>query len=319
MKTIATLLAAAALLALTGCQTYEVNVALRADGGGSRAIVLELDGSLGAESTPTLKEYRGYFNLDAAWEYSGVPDTKRVEADGLFRSDRVRTRFTKDIEVKRAEDWSALSGDVSVRGSLDKGPFGAVRFSNHLNVRRGGREGARTLEYRETFRWTKLREVLVKHQVDVFLAIVGAAYPALSETQLAELRGVAAAGFLMGLEMNLRDVEEEVAGAVLAALEGYARENLGLEPEPEGADVLRSAFRHALLDPDNQLEAFLAEKLPGVDQAALTDLELRVTMPGPIIETNADSVEGQTAVWRIELLAALNAPVQARALAALPR
>jgi len=151
-----------------------------------------------------------------------------------------------------------------------------VRFTNHVSVTAGGREGARTIAYREVFRWNALRETLAIHQVDVFLRILSAAYPRLSDEQLAELRGIAAAGFLIAIEMNLRDVEDEEVEALMNVLEGYTREHLELGPEVPGADVLRSAFRHALVDPDNQLEAFIEEELPGVDLAALTDSALRV-------------------------------------------
>lgn len=57
-------------------------------------------------------------------------------------------------------------------------------------------------------------------------------------------------------------------------------------------------------------DARVAERLPGLDLVAATDLSFRLTLPGPIAETNADRVEGNTAVWVFGLSDALLEPVQ---------
>jgi hypothetical protein len=33
-------------------------------------------------------------------------------------------------------------------------------------------------------------------------------------------------------------------------------------------------------------------------------------MPGPIVETNAEEIEGRTAVWKIDLLDAVEEPIE---------
>jgi hypothetical protein len=62
---------------------------------------------------------------------------------------------------------------------------------------------------------------------------------------------------------------------------------------------------------EEYLDRILKEKLPGVYLAGHTSITFTVTMPGKIVDSNATSVEGNTAVWKYDLmLAPLNHPVE---------
>ncbi len=70
-------------------------------------------------------------------------------------------------------------------------------------------------------------------------------------------------------------------------------------------------------DTEDALDAFLAEQFPGAHETGFSDITIRLTLPGPIVESNADEVEVSTAQWTVNIWDALARPLEIRARAVL--
>ena len=75
---------------------------------------------------------------------------------------------------------------------------------------------------------------------------------------------------------------------------------------------LPEKLKHILeVEGEDYLDTTLKEKLPGVYLAGHTSITFTITMPGKIVDSNATSVEGNTAIWKYDMmLASFNHPVE---------
>jgi hypothetical protein len=291
------------LLVLSGCKQYKVDVTLNEDGSGTRSI--EMRASIIGEDDfqIELDEFRKLFGLDEkrGWKLKREVKTLPDETEVTF--------FTLDIEAKSISSWKAMSGDIDIRGTLEKGPLEDISFHNEIEVERI--EGD-IITYRETLTWNNLKEKAVDMNAVFFTERLTEEYPFLSKKDRDDIRS-----FLAGM-ITVSWYAEEVAEEKMedelytqAARDYIAHLIKERHPRRNMSGLGEVLDRIMEQEGEEYLDRILKEKLPGVYLAGHTSITFTVTMPGKIVDSNATSVEGNTAVWKYDmLLAPLNHPVE---------
>ena len=276
-----------ALLCLVGCPRYEIETTVGRDGGGRRVVTLEADGDISQGTDVTTAEFLSLFGLD---EGRGWITTSRAGDDKLV--------FTCEEQIADPAGWSNLECDLQVRGSLSEGPLEEIRFREEVAVEtRRGAEG-RTVAYRATFGWHGLQEALTDLVVGHFSESVARQYPFLNKAELAELRGLFAGHFSVGWLTEGEDVCSLEEDTVLASFASLA-EPIVRAARPT-ADV--SALRVLAEESADGADSLVSEQLPGVELAVFASANLRLTLPGRILETNGTIVGDGTVEWKLDLL-----------------
>jgi len=310
-KTIARV-AALALLALAllagGCKEYRLNVALDADGGGTRRLELVWDTDLGPETDPSLETIRALFALDEAdgWQ---VTTGDQAAVDQATGAKGKVTHFTRERRLRRPSDWSGASGDVVIRGTLDpESPYAEVGLVNRVSVEVEAAEGGRYLTYTESFAWTGFQEAVVDHFTDRIGHALTSAYTDMDKWDRVRLWGLIEGHLALWLHLQMRDddLDDDVIAVPLASHAlGIVR---GSHPEAD-AETLRAAIEGVMDQSGEEFEAWLAENVPGAFHAGMMGILLQVTLPGRIVDSNAETVEDGTATWKAGFWDATTEPV----------
>jgi hypothetical protein len=231
-----------------------------------------------------------------------------------------KIRFERHIAVKDAQHWDSCSGDIHIRGAGAGAPRSAaagapagqdVEFDNVVAVENGAQAGRPTLTYRERFSWSGLLEWFAASSAQTFSDQLKKVYPFLSDSDLAEIRGYVA-GQLTAAVVG-RGPKDDIDAALdplAEPLKQYAQRVV--QRRRPGIDVSEVGKRcEALLNgEDDELEKSLAEELPGADLAVVASIDLKVTFPGPVLESNADETDGTAAIWHIDVWDALGRPIE---------
>jgi hypothetical protein len=291
------------LLLTSGCKHYKVEMALDKDGTGTRRIELRASTFGEDDFELELDDFMALFGLTEkrGWNLKREVKTLPDETEVTF--------FTLDIEAKSISSWQTMSGDLDVRGTLEKGPLEDVRFHNDIEVVRS--EG-NTITYRERLTWIKLKERAVDLESSFFAERLADEYQFLSVEDLNDIRH-----FLAGM-ITVAWYAEEVANddmtdeVYMQAAADYIAHMLGERYPDRKLDGLDTTLEQILDEEgDEYLDRMLKEKLPGVYLAGHTSITFTITMPGKIVESNATSVEGNTATWKYDmLLVSFNHPVE---------
>lgn len=295
--------AAIAVVLLAGCWQYEIEVMINPDGSGSRTLRLQADPGDLEEEAADMAEFRGLYCLgaEAGWTM------ERAREPGAKHEILV---FTHRNQPTSIGDWRYASGDVRIRGTLEPGPHQDVVFTNAIEVETGASTNLRTYTYRERFAWTGLREIIIARQAEAFCDRLQSNHPSLTDEDRQELTGLLAGAMLATIELEASSAEPEgVAKALGHAVEAHTEDLIRRrDPGADCSDVAQIA-NGAITGADKELEAFLHEELPGAYLAGATSIELRVLMPGRIVDSNADRVEGKTACWSLDAWDALVRPI----------
>lgn len=290
-------IAAAGLLVLAltaGCNEYKVETTVRDDGGGRRKMVFTMD--------PAKDEMLEFDEEGMALLFGIGPHGKwemQTLADG-------KKSFRFENSVDGVDDWSKLDGSISVRGTLEENGYTGVFFSNTVSLETGRTPGGSSYTYREGFRWTGLIETVVDFQADAYAKRMKKDFPHLNDEAIAELRGVMAGHLLAGV--RFLDIWNDGDGNIplIAHSVGVAAEAIVKEA---GRKVLvehiYEVARIFVGDEESILEGFLEKNLPGVAFAALTDVKIRLMMPGKVVETNGRILDDGSVEWKMDLLAAV--------------
>ena len=287
------------LLLLAGCQSYEIEVRLDPDGGGRRATLVT--GDLGGHSEEQAEaELRNAFTLPADEGWLRLP----VEDEGR------KLRFRRERDVAGTEHWNEAA-EIRIPGNpLD--PRDDVLLSNTISVTQGSDSGVPTLTYVEQWRWTGVMEAFGCLVADLLVADFVAAWPELGEVERAELRGLVEGAVQRHVSLEIDEEGEQEYDHFLDVL---ARQ-LHVVIARSGGDADPARVREIVEENyrgDNERgDEALDNELPGLSAVFTTDLDLAVTMPGPILDSNADRVEGNTAYWELDLQDTILAPVTAR-------
>lgn len=291
-------LLACLLVALAGCQHYTVEVTLDADGGGRRVTELSCD-SPGPTPEAALSHFREGFALS---ESEGWQRVERAE-------EPQRLVFKRERHLAAPAEWASLSGEIAIPGRPGTEASG-VLFTNTVEVELAGLDGGRSLSYRERFDWQGILPAAAGILGEMGEAALVADFPALDPLARAELRGLLAGAALRYIALEQEDAGEPAYETFLAALAEQARATVARVAPTAAADEIATRLDGVLRGGGDEGDQRVAERLPGLDLVAATDLSFRLTLPGPIAETNADRVEGNTAIWVFGLSDALLEPVQ---------
>ncbi len=291
------------LLVFSGCKHYKVVMTLNRDGSGTRKIEVRAS-TIGEDDFEIeIEDFRELFGLSEKRGWKLKREVKPVtdEAEVAY--------FTLDSEAKRISSWQALSGDLDIRGSLEEGPLEDVRFHNDIEVVRS--EG-NTITYRETLTWNKLKERAIDLNAAFFARRLVEEYPFLTQEDQNEIQY-----FLAGM-ITVSWYAEEVADDQMSdelytqAAGDYVTYMVEERYPDRNASGIADKLKRILVEEGEEyLDHILKEKLPGAYLAGHTSITYTITMPGKILESNATSVEGNTAVWKYDmLLVSFNHPVK---------
>ena len=286
------------LCSMAGCQHYSVEVTLEADGSGRRVCELACDAP-GPTPEAAISHFREGFSLAEAAGW------RRVEREG----EPQRLVFRREQELAGAADWSRFDGEIAVPGRAD-GRATGVLYTNSVRVEAASEGGQRTLSYRERFEWRGILPAASALIAELGAAALATDYPALDEPARAELRGLLTGAALRFIALEQEDAGEPAYTTFLAALAEQARRVVARQYPDAAAPAIAERLHAVLRGAGEQGNAFFTERLPGLDLVATTDLSFRLTLPGPVLESNADRVEGNTAIWQFGLSNALLEPVQ---------
>ncbi len=297
---------AALALLCTGCQQYGIEVTVEPDGSGKRSIELTTSSLARSGAEPSADDFRILFGLK---EEDGWYISKRKpggEEEGDESSGYI---FTLEREAADLADWRNMSGDINISAAFPSGKYYNVKFHNTVGVEIARGTNARSVTYRETIGWNSLKEELVDFFASWYHDSMAVTYPELGTAELAELRGLLAGHLSMGLvaieETGDFDAES-VAREMVSMATGIIRR---ARPDVETEEV--HAITEAILsDSTNKFERFTAREMPGVELAFFTEINLRVTMPGRIVESNADEVQERTAIWKLDIMRTINRPME---------
>ncbi len=305
LKALLALVLTVNLLLSAGCKQYKIEVTMNEDGSGMRTVQL---------STPTIGEDNLEIGLDEFRSLFGLSEKRgwsmqRVLKETEEGEERDKYIFTLDSKAKRISSWQAMSGDIEIRGTLEKGPLADVSFYNEIEVERidGG-----ILTYRETLTWNRLKESVIDMTIALFRNNMAQEYPFLSQQEL-DMLAYFTAGIVSiawyGEEVAEDQISDEMYETSAAVyIEHIIRKN---HPDEDLSNILSVVKRTFDDEYETQFDNFLKEKLPGAYLAGHTAISFMVTMPGEIVETNAQHVEGNTAIWKHDVtMVAFNHPVE---------
>jgi hypothetical protein len=288
----------AGLAALTGCQHYALTVRLDADGGGHRES--RLDGP-----SVQVTELESDVEQNCRIAFSLGPDWQRIP---LEEGDS-QLQFTRAREVEKIEGWPAVA-EIHVPGDPER-PDGPVLLSNSIEVFQGSQNDSLTLSYRETFRWDGLLPAVGEIVANLLVTELAREYPDLGAVERAKLKGLVAGAAHRHLSLELGDAEDaeyeyflDVLGTQLTAV---IRKRYPRVEDSTIREFVEQAYRGESKEADELLD----RELPSLSDLFATDLKLRVTMPGPIIDSNAEEISGNTASWSIDFNDAILQPVEA--------
>ncbi len=300
---------AAPALLLGGCKTYDIHSTVAADGSGHREIKLSMDSFAASETDMEKAEFLKYFILDPSKNWSTEIDTSEAAGTGgepggaMLQSGR-QIIFRSSGEIADASGWAAVSGDVHIRGSVEKGPYGDVEFINSVELVTGEADSAGIMTYREKFAWKGVSETIVGFYSDLFASNISDSMGALDEQGMSALRDLIKDRLGESLKRIMTAEDEDTELRRLAkSLQGPAAGIVaGHGGESDSTGLARVIWK-TLGDSEEELDDFMQEKIPGLSLAFATDLELSITMPGPVIDTNGKiSGDGHTATFHMGLL-----------------
>ncbi|MBN1165204.1 MAG: hypothetical protein JXB45_11540 [Candidatus Krumholzibacteriota bacterium] len=298
-----------ALLPLGGCKEYEVRVKINPDGSGTRHITLTTEPDEGEKYPEALPEFRNLYGLKESkgWKISA---DKMVISDEKGKEGEKKT-FLLETRAKKLTDWQLMGGDIHIKGALDNKKFEGVEVVNRIEVEFSDLPGSRTCTYREQIIWSELREVLIEFVAARFCEELAREYPSLGSEERMEMRGLMKGVLAVSLEDLIEsDNESAEIKLIAASLTPLAARVLERKKPDLDASRIAPITEHVLQDPDNRIDQFIEKNLPGVHLSGLTIIRLRVEMPGPIIESNADETEANTASWEFSTTDAIAKPFE---------
>lgn len=293
------------LVFVSGCQHYTVTMRVDADGGGLRETRFRSDtGGLPADSAQAALTTAFALDPAIAWTFSSGPP------------DILDYRFHRILPVATIEEWRDAGGEIRIPGQPGSDRPQRVELSNEIEVSREAATGE--LVYRERILWRGVVVTLGDLFADLLLEDLGREYPGLNAAELSELRGCVAGATLHFLTLeksNAEDEEYETFLGLLAEQLQHIMSRLGPAAE---LDRIRECAWQVFKGEDERGDEILDRELPGLQSAFTTDLDLTLEMPGTVVESNADSLAGKVARWRVDLSDALLAPVEMYARCARP-
>lgn len=296
--------AAVLLIALLGgCNEYRIDVAVDENGGGTRALELVMQNVDGEQVTVDVGEMPEIYMVGDEGRLE-----RRIADDG---SEELVYRTTSRMDGPAA--WKNANMDIQIDGAAGKDGERTVRFANDISVETGRSTAGRRVTYRETFAWEGLLDVLAGEIADRYVRRLEERFPGLSGEEKAELRGAMNGVVTMGFRgMGEDDDEMEELRRFAALVTEQSVAILGDRITGSAKSHVFDIAHDVITDPQDIVAMHIQRRLPGVLVAGHTGILLEVTMPGRIVETNGEIVEGSTVRWEIQPLDMFSVPREAR-------
>ena len=297
-------LAAVLLVALLGgCNEYRIAVDVDENGGGTRTLELVMKEVEGEQVTIDADRMPGIYMI-------GDEDAveRRTGEDG---SDELVYRATR--RMSGPADWKGVKMDIRIDGASVEKSDRTVRFTNDVSVETGRSTAGRRVTYRETFAWEGLLDVIAGEIADRYVRRLEERFPGLSGEEKAELRGAMNGVVTMGFKsMGEEDDEAEKLRRFAALVTEQSVAILGDRITGSAKSHVFDIAHDVITDPQEIIAGQIQRRMPGVLVAGYTGILLEVTMPGRIVETNGEIVEGSTVRWEIQPLDWFSVPREAR-------
>jgi hypothetical protein len=292
------------MILLAGCIATQVQVRVDEDGSGYRRV--EMVWKQGALDDLELSEedVRKLLDLQADRGWVGRHENRPVE-DGSLEPHVV---FEREIQMASIDDWWLKAPDLQMRASVDH----AARLRDETFVEVGRGSGYRTVSYYERLDGREIRNPLDRMAARHIVEKCEPGGTVLSETRLAEMRGILLGHFR---HYDVWAVEDEDADKAWAALARDVAPQLayiiaGRPPSPGETDRVLGLIDEIL--ENEEMGDWLDEELPGLSLLALMNLYIEVVMPGTIVESNADRIGDGFAAWDGPVWSAINEPLEFR-------
>jgi hypothetical protein len=303
------------ILLLPACVDYTIETTLHDDGGGYRSETMEVTENDDLEMSPE--------SFGAVMSVTGEDGWKRsIEIDSKGDTTNIFERGTRVLDLGA---WSKLTDAVQIAGALpDEADtrvgylsLGDIRFRNRVEVEKGTlTDGSARFTYRETFYWENAAEAFVEVFMSSFSQALAEKYPSLTPTQKGEIVGIARAHLWAASYDGLFDINDDTDRLLDQARERTTKQGIGIirmqYPQESGfflRDLLQKLYDGSG-EAGERANAFFEGHLPGLNLAFNTSLKIRLNMPGQVMNSNNDEVDGSTLVWEFGPLSAAAAPME---------
>jgi hypothetical protein len=151
--------------------------------------------------------------------------------------------------------------------------------------------------YREIFYWVDALDAVIEFLMNEVRQTVGARYPDLPAETLGEIVGLVRGQLWAALDQGLLDSDEPESEELLeSAIDRSARVAARIVHREADEEYFRTMLKDLYNDEDDELGDYLGEKLPGFDLGP--GFTFRLTMPGRVVNSNADDRDGEALVWK---------------------
>jgi len=299
----------------SACVEYTIETTLHTDGSGFREERMEVTKNDDLEMSPGTFGELMRVTAQHGW-------TRSLEVDSKGDTTNI---FLRKTRIGDLESWSDLNGAVYIAGSAPADSntrvgyvtLGDIRFRNQVEVEKGTvTDGSTSFTYRETFYWEEAIDVLVESSMSVFSQALSEKYPLLSGHELGEMVGIARAHLWTALDGGYFDLDGDEDRLMSRARDLTTEQAVNIlkmrYPQESGfflKDLLHKLYRGEGAA-GQEWEAFLEEHLPGIDLAIYTGIQIRLNMPGRVMNSNHHQMDGSTLVWEFEHLNAVASPIE---------
>lgn len=308
-KNLLKLIGLAALPALLGCHEMTVSTWLEVDGSGARHIEIVAEQDEGDDEL-TIEQYTALMNVtkERGWTHE-----LRTQMASSGRK-KLYHHFRRDTAIDELDGWAEQSGVVDVQGSDAESGFQNVRFRNAVEVSTGVAQSRRTITYRERFYWDGFVDALADFQLERLRDTLQKSYPKLEPESVGSILGVVRAGLWSAVEdgiLSMGDFERSQRFRRLRNWTlGFCMDKIH-EAYPGASDDRMDAFLHRVfVDRDADDDELFDERALGATLASVLEITVKLEMDGVVVETNADSRDGNVLVWTFKGEDAIAAPVE---------
>lgn len=294
-----------------GCVDYTIETTIRPDGSGERLQRFEVTRNTDFDLSP-----QAFEALTGAGAGPGWATTTRLDSDG----DTVRVVERRET-VATLDGWNRFSDAVLLHGTTpDRADerlgivrLGDVEYRTTLEVRRSHRsDGSEVVAYHESFAWQDAAAVIVEALVASADAELRRGFPDLQDEGRGEVLGYFRARLWAAGEAGAFSEPDADALMDEAAARTVAHA-VRIVGDPAAEPALRGVFTRAVDVESADTEATFEDRLPGLTLGFNMSMIVRVTMPGTVVDTNADDRDGNTLEWRFSPFDDLSRAVELRA------
>ena len=302
------------IIGSSACVEYTIETTLQSDGSGFRAERMEVSKNDDLSLPPDKFADLMAITDGRGWIHSIEVDTKGDTTNILLRQTRIEDLGAWSDQVDDAVYLTA-TGPGEANRKVGYVTLGDVRFRNRVEVEPGTvTDGSRSLTYRETFYWEDAIDAIVEMFMSIFSDRLETMYPLLSDHQRGEIVGTARAHLWTAFDEGLLDDWED--RIIYKARDKTTEQaiNIVRMRYPQESDFFLRNLLHEVYQGDGEVgeevERFLEEGLTGLDLALNINIQVRLNMPGTVMNSNHHEVDGTTLVWEFNPLDAAVVPVE---------